>query len=48
MNQAYPHHIITKVDKGMGDDGDQEDDMVGAAIRRFDLGDPDDLGVGYT
>jgi MoxR-like ATPase len=47
MNQAYPHHIIAKVDQGGGDDDEAEEDFVTAAIRRFELGDPSDVAVGY-
>ena len=33
--------------KGGGDDDEPEEDFVTAAIRRFELGDPSDVAVGY-
>lgn len=49
FNKAYPHHIIAKVNHGLvEDDGQVMDDFVAVAIKRFELGDPRDLAVGYT
>ena len=47
FNNAYPHRVIARVDRGVVDDNDQ-DDFVAVAIKRFELGDPSDLAAGYT
>jgi hypothetical protein len=49
FNNAYPHHIIAKVDQGVvEDDGQVMDDFIAVAIKRFELGDPRELAVGHT